>query len=295
MPEGVAAVAAEEKLSDLLTLTAEPGVIGGVPAGGLDFGAAINAQAIIDQPYQFDFYDGGGLDVAFLGLAQADAEGNVNVSKFGPAPGRRRRLHQHQPERAQGRLRRQLLRRRAASSRSRPAACAIVRDGAARKFVAEVEHRTFSGRHAAAGGQDVLYVTERCVFRLRPEGLELIEIAPGIDLERDVLARMDFAPIVASPLTTMDARIFGSEPMGLRAQLLEIPFDARFKYDPGRNTLFINFERFEVHSLETIEAIRRKVEEICAPLERRVGGRQLRGLRPRREVEDVEKARSARR
>ena len=145
-----------------------------------------------------------------------------------------------------------------------------MRDAAARKFVAEVEHRTFSGRHAAAGGQDVLYVTERCVFRLRPDGLELIEIAPGIDLERDVLARMDFAPIVASPLKTMDARIFDSEPMGLRAQLLEIPFDARFKYDPSRNTLFINFERFEVHSLETIEAIRRKVAEICAPLKRRV-------------------------
>ena len=269
MPEGVAAIAAEEKISDLLTLTAEPGVIGGVPAGGLDFGAAINAQAVIDQPYQFDFYDGGGLDVAFLGLAQADAEGNVNVSKFGP------RLAG-----AGGFINISQSARKVVFVGSfcagecelacEPEGLRVVSDGKAKKFVAQVEHRTFSGRHAAENGQEVLYVTERCVFRLRPQGLELVEIAPGIDLERDVLARMDFRPAVASPLATMDERIFGSEPMGLRAQLVEIPFDARFKYDPARNTLFLNFARFEVRSLATIEAIARKVEEICAPLGRRV-------------------------
>jgi propionate CoA-transferase len=257
MPEGVAAVAAEEQVIDLITLTAEPGVIGGIPAGGLNFGAAVNTQAVIDQPYQFDFYDGGGLDIAFLGLAQADAQGNVNVSRFGPrlaGAGGFINISQNAKEVVF-----------VGTFCTREAGAAT-----AHKFVPEVEHRTFSGREAVRRGQKVLYVTECCVFRLHERGLQLVEVAPGLDLERDILARMGFEPIVEPPPAVMDPTLFGDEPMGLRARLLMRPLPGRLHYDPEQRTLFINFERLAIRSQQDVEAVRREVESRLQPLGHKV-------------------------
>ncbi|MFO0471065.1 MAG: acyl CoA:acetate/3-ketoacid CoA transferase [Pseudomonadota bacterium] len=254
MPEGVAAVAAEEKVIDLITLTAEPGVIGGIPAGGLNFGAAVNTQAVIDQPYQFDFYDGGGLDIAFLGLAQLDAEGNVNVSRFGP------RLAG-----AGGFINISQNARRVVFVGSFEA------DGQA-KLVPQVEHRTFSGREAWRRQQPVLYVTDRAVFGLHERGIELLEIAPGLDLQRDVLDRMGFAPVVERPPRPMDASVFGDGPMGLRARLLMLPLADRFGYDPASRTFHVNFERLSIRTRDDVEAVRREIEARLEPLGHKVYG-----------------------
>lgn len=258
MPEGVASIAHEEHIIDMLTLTTEPGVIGGIPASGVNFGAGINTHAIIDQPNQFDFYDGGGLDIAFLGLAEADQSGNVNVSKFGP------RLAG-----AGGFINISQSAKKVVFVGSFNSGKSIfkVTDGKLTieqndgrcKFVEKVQHLTFSGQHAAAEHKQILYVTERCVFRLVADGLELIEIAPGIDLQRDILSHMAFRPRIAANLRLMDGRIFQAEAMGLRDMMLKVPLQHRLRYDQTKNTLFINFEGYNVHNLGDVENVRQQV------------------------------------
>ena len=268
MPEGVAGVASEEGLLDHVTLTAEPGVIGGEPASGLDFGAATNTEAIIAQNQQFDFYDGGGLDLAVLGMAEADAEGNVNVSRFGTKLAG-----------AGGFINISQNARHVVFAGTFTAGgldvdisedgLRVLTEGRSRKFGERVQQVTFSGGRARRLGQRVLFVTERAVFRLEPEGLRLLEIAPGVDLQTDILDRMAFKPLVGEPLE-MDARLFREAPMDLKRDLLHLDIATRIVFDEERGLLFVNLAKMRIRTIRDIEVVKERVEAVCGPIGRRV-------------------------
>lgn len=267
-PDGVAAVAAEERVTPYITMTTEAGAIGGVLAGGSSFGASANAHAIIDQNQMFDFYHGRGLDLTCLGMAECDQFGNVNTSKFGgrlngcggfidisqnaravvfagtfTAGGLEVEIHY-------GKLK-------------------IVKEGRSRKFVNNVEQITFSGPYASRKSQPVIYVTERCVFQLTPGGLELIEVAPGIDIEKHILPHMDFKPIINKPMP-MDRRIFVDDPMELLSELLNLKLSERVSYDSDRNILFVNLEGWSVRKKSDIDDLRKTLVAACVAAGRRV-------------------------
>lgn len=253
IPEGVSSVASEEGILDLITLTVEAGGVGGIPAGGLSFGATANAQAIIDQPYQFDFYDGGGLDQAYLGMAEADAKGNVNVSRFGTriaGPGGFINISQSAKE-----VYFMGLFRAGAQLSMDDGRLQVLQEGHGCKFVDLVGQVTFSGEQAVERGQTVYFLTERCVLRLTPSGPELVEVAPGLDLEKHVLSQMAFEPKVSSVLATMDPALFAAGLMGLRDRP-PVPIVDRFVYDELQNTLFCNFEGLRLESADDAATLR---------------------------------------
>jgi propionate CoA-transferase len=216
--QGIGAIAFEEGIADRLVLTVEQGIFGGVPVAGNEGGAGFNYQAMIEQPSMFDFYDGGGLDVASLSFAEVDRHGNVNVHAFegrvrGPGgfpniSARTKRICFVGTLTARG-----------LDVGAQDGRLEIRSEGTLPKFVDEVREVTFSGRRARADGQEVRFITERAVFALREEGVTLIEIAEGVDLHRDVLDQMAFRPIVPQVVGTIDPRVYAEGPMGLAETL----------------------------------------------------------------------------
>lgn len=267
-PDGVAAVANEEKVTPYITMTTEAGAIGGVLAGGSSFGSAANADGIIDQNQMFDFYDGGGLDMTCLGMAECDEAGNVNTSRFGG------RLNGcggfiNISQNARAVVYAGTFTAGGLDIAIENGNLKILKEGRARKFVKHVEQITFSGPYALSRQQPVIYVTERCVFQLTPDGLELIEVAPGIDIDRDILAHMDFKPVINKPVI-MDRRIFVDDPMDLLADLMNLKLSERVSYDAERNILFLNLEGWAVRKKSDVADLKKVLVDACVKAGKRV-------------------------
>ena len=267
-PDGVANVANEEKVTPLLVMTTEAGAVGGVLAGGSSFGSSANAHSILDQNQMFDFYHGGGLDLACLGMAECDSLGNVNTSKFGgKLNGCGGFIDISQNARAvvfAGTFTAGGLEIAIEDGKLK-----IVKEGRARKFVKQVEQVTFSGTYAAEKGQPVIYVTERCVFQLTDHGLELIEVAPGIDIERDILPHMAFKPHIHNPVP-MNPAIFHDAPMSLLADLLNENLKDRITYDPANNMLSVNLKAWSARKKADVADLQKAIVEACKAAGRRV-------------------------
>jgi propionate CoA-transferase len=214
VPELVPVVAAEGGVDDEITQTVESGPVGGAASGGISFGTAVNHEALVSSTQQFDFYDGGGLDMGFLGMAQVDVMGNINVSRFGsqlPGCGGFINITQN----AEKVVFCGTLTTDGLEIETGDGDLSIEREGSSPKFVDSVEQITFSGEYAVEIDQPIVYVTERAVFELTAEGLELTEVAPGIDVETDVVDQLGFEPLVADDLAEMDPRLFVDEPFDL--------------------------------------------------------------------------------
>ncbi len=268
LASGVGNIANEEKIADRIMLTVDPGIYGGVPLAGYGFGASLNYIASIDHATQFDFIDGGGIDIACLGFAECDGAGNVNASRFsGRVSGCGGFINISQKSKkvvfvgtfTSGGLR----------TRIDDGGLHIEKEGQHRKFVESVSQVTFSGQRAGREGRAVIYVTERCVFVLREDGLELTEIAPGIDMQKDILNQLPFKPNVYD-VKPMASVLFQPEAMGLRDSISDIHIEDRISYTPQTNTLFLNFAGMRVTSLEDIDRIKVAVEAKLKPIGRRV-------------------------
>ena len=267
-PLAVAAVANEENLLSYLTMTVEPGIIGGMPLDGLDFGSSVNSEALISMPDQFDFYDGGGLDLTCLGFAQVNPDGNVNVHKFGArlagcggfvdiSQNSKRVLFM-------GTFTSGDLEFAIEGGRMK-----IVKEGKIKKFIKNCDQITFCSQFAGPQGQEIFYITERCVFKLIDGKLELIEVAPGIDLEKDILAHMEFHPVMRK-IEQMDKRLFREQHMGIHSEFLLKGLKTRVRYEEARNLLYLNFNGLEIDSKEDIENIGKVLTDLCTAVGKKV-------------------------